>query len=292
MKKLMYLTITFFTFIFSFIAPIKNNFNINIKNNKIVEKLEPKRAFENAPKKEISLPGINKEFKLFFNISNVNEITDLLLSLFNSIEISDIPTILYVGNFENINFVLTAEKENVDIYNNGILNLIALNFTASAFDPIFNFSCAKETNWDTPIINLNGEDISTSNETNDIKVYNVFNNLNEIFISTAFLSLDSFNDINVNTTILNNSNYIYGYDVVSSSLVPGLIGTIGSIASGLLSLLISLFSSVVAIFWNVSNNTPTFLGVVLLFVVAVPITYWVINFVIGLIRKIRLTRGK
>ena len=123
-----------------------------------------------------------------------------------------------------------------------------------------------------------------------------FTNFNQLLSEYYFTSFDKWTE-NTNVPIdvintLENQSYIYGYDVVSNSPVPGLIGVISSIATGLLSLLISLFSSVVAIFWNVSNNTPTFLGVVILFVVAVPITYWVINFVIGLIRKIRLTRGK
>lgn len=75
-------------------------------------------------------------------------------------------------------------------------------------------------------------------------------------------------------------------------MVTGLIDVLSEIATGVLELLVTLFTSVVGIFWNQTDNTPTFLGVVILFVVAVPITYWVINFVIGLIRRIRLTRGK
>ena len=75
-------------------------------------------------------------------------------------------------------------------------------------------------------------------------------------------------------------------------MVTGLMNVISEIATGVLELLVTLFTTVVGIFWNGTDNTPTFLGVVLLFVVAVPITYWVINFVIGLIRRIRLTRGK
>ena len=75
-------------------------------------------------------------------------------------------------------------------------------------------------------------------------------------------------------------------------MVTGLIDVLSEIASGVLELLVTLFTTVVGIFWNATDNTPTFLGVVILFVVAVPITYWVINFVIGLIRRIRLTRGK
>lgn len=75
-------------------------------------------------------------------------------------------------------------------------------------------------------------------------------------------------------------------------MVTGLIDVLSEIATGVLELLVTLFTTVVGIFWNTEGNTPTFLGVVILFVVAVPITYWVINFVIGLIRRIRLTRGK
>lgn len=75
------------------------------------------------------------------------------------------------------------------------------------------------------------------------------------------------------------------------AMVTGLLDVISAIAVGVLEILVSLFTAVVGIFWNTTDNTPTFLGVLVLFAVAVPIVYWVINFILGLIRKIRLTRG-
>lgn len=74
-------------------------------------------------------------------------------------------------------------------------------------------------------------------------------------------------------------------------MVAGLLAVITEVATGLLELIVSLFTTVVGIFWNSTDNTATFLGVLAIFIVAVPIVYWVINFVLGLIRKIRLTRG-
>ena len=75
------------------------------------------------------------------------------------------------------------------------------------------------------------------------------------------------------------------------AMVTGLLAVISAIAVGVLDILVSLFTAVVGIFWSTTDNAPTFLGVLVLFAVAVPIVYWVVNFVIGLIRKIRLTRG-
>ena len=295
MKKLMYLAITFFTFIFSFIAPMKNNFNININNNKIVEKLEPKRAYENAPEKEISLPGINKEFKLFFNFTTALEIKDFMVYL-TDYEYS-IPdggqTVLFSGTMENpiepgniVNLCMSIGRFTIGS-NTGLEFFCNIIFDET-FESLLNLKYIVVG--DGFVLNFNDTDISNL-DNNEIVVENINFLNNDIFSSNHLMSLDSFSDITV-SEFLSNQNFIYGYDVISISPVPGLIGTISSIASGLLSLLISLFSSVVAIFWNGTDNTPTFLGVVLLFVVAVPITYWVINFVIGLIRKIRLTRGK
>ena len=289
MKKLMYLAITFFTFIFSFVAPIKNNFKININNNKIVEKLEPKRAFENAPKKETSLPGFNKEFKIFFNISSLQDLNNF----YNTLDFS---------NEENIYFIGTDSEENQSIQFYYIwTNQVNYKFTVTAvyfqdsnsINPVtlFEFSKINDTfNYSSAVGGNNGE------LTTDTVVNEIFTGINETISSLKFLSLKEIQPhgipgvLKVNKAI--NSDYVYGYDLRNITIFGGLIDTISSIATGLLSLLISLFSSVVAIFWNVSNNTPTFLGVVTLFIVAVPITYWVINFVIGLIKKIRLTRGK
>ena len=289
MKKLMYLAITFFTFIFSFIAPMKNNFNININNNKIVEKLEPKRAFLNAPEKETTLPGFNKEFKIFFNISNLEDLNNF----YNTLDFN---------NSENIYFIGTVEEESQSIQFYYIwTNPVNYKFTVTAvyfqntssINPVtlFEFSKINDTfNYSSVVGGNNGE------LTTDTLVNEIFTGINETISSLKFLSLKEIQPygstglLKVNKAF--NSDYIYGYDLRNISIFSGLIDAISSIATGLLSLLISLFSSVVDIFWNVSNNTPTFLGVVILFVVAVPITYWVINFVIGLIRRIRLTRGK
>ena len=298
MKKLMYLAITFFTFIFSFIAPIKNNFNININNNKIVEKLDPKRAFENAPTKQVDLPGVNKEFKLFFNFTTALEIKDFMIYL-TDYEYS-IPeggqTLLFSGVMENpiepgnfINLYMSIGRFSIGS-NTGIEFFLTAIF-GDDIEALLNLKYIAIS--DSFVLNFGETDISDlSNEGNNQLVNESISFLNNDFFSLATInSINSLGETDV-TDFLSSQDYIYGYDVVSTSPVPGLIATINSIASGLLSLLISLFSSVVSIFWNVSNNTPTFLGVVLLFVVAVPITYWVINFVIGLIRKIRLTRGK
>ena len=288
MKKLMYLAITFFTFIFSFIAPIKNNFNININNNKLVEKLNPKKAFVNAPQKDTSLPGFNKEFKIFFNISNLNELNDFHDSLdFNN-------KIYFIGEStgEDSSIIQFYYMHTNPVNNKFSVTAAYIQDTSIYPVTMFEFSKVNNVlNYASAVGGNNGE-ITSDNVVNEI-----FTGINETIKDTFFSSINSvvplgnvFGEISVNANF--NNNYIYGYDVVESSAVPGLISTISSIATGLLSLLISLFSSVVAIFWNVSNNTPTFLGVVILFIVAVPITYWVINFVIGLIRKIRLTRGK
>ena len=289
MKKLMYLAITFFTFIFSFIAPIKNNFNININNNKMVEKLDLKRAFENAPEKETSLPGFNKEFKIYFNISNLEDLNNF----YNTLDFIDNQYTYFIGtsigedsqviqfyyiwtNPINYKFTVSAAY----IQDNGIFPVTLFEF--SKINDTFNYSSAAGGN--------NGE------ITTDTVVNEIFTGINETISSLNFLSLKeiqpygSVGILKVDKAF--NNDYIYGYDLRNISIFSGLIDTISSIATGLLSLLISLFSSVVGIFWNATDNTPTFLGVVILFVVAVPITYWVINFVIGLIRKIRLTRGK
>ena len=284
MKKLMYLAITFFTFIFSFIAPIKNNFNININNNKIVEKLDPKKAFENAPTKTNSLPNLNSNFKLYVNISTSQE----LYNFIDSIDIEN-DNIYYIGQFEETiifeetNFYGAYLMSNENSFMLGLItdflgelmpaSIMQLRIeNNNVYDYITNAPVLVDNEYIAEIISYYNEIVS-----------NPMNSIENLTIADSIT-------YSVNAEL--DSNYIYGYGGVMPSAVPGLIGVISSIATGLLSLLISLFSSVVDIFWNVSNNTPTFLGVIILFVVAVPITYWVINFVIGLIRKIRLTRGK
>ena len=75
-------------------------------------------------------------------------------------------------------------------------------------------------------------------------------------------------------------------------MITAILDAIGDVASGVMEILGELFTSAVSIFYNTTDNQLTFLGVALIFVVAVPLTYWVINFVISMVRKIRVTRGK
>ena len=75
-----------------------------------------------------------------------------------------------------------------------------------------------------------------------------------------------------------------------TTILSSLLDAIGDVASGFMAIIISLFTNALSIFYI--NNELTFLGVVLMFIVAVPLTYWVINFVISMVRKIRVTRGK
>lgn len=76
-----------------------------------------------------------------------------------------------------------------------------------------------------------------------------------------------------------------------SGVVTSLLEIFTEIATGLMSLIVELFNTAVSIFWTTGENAgPTFLGVVVLFVVAVPIVYFAINWVLSLIRKIRLSK--
>lgn len=77
-----------------------------------------------------------------------------------------------------------------------------------------------------------------------------------------------------------------------TGVVTSLLDIFTEIATGLMELVISLFNAAVAIFWNTTGEAqgPTFLGVIVLFVVCVPIVYFAINWVLSLIKKVRLSK--
>ena len=156
--------------------------------------------------------------------------------------------------------------------------------------PYFVYSIGKQNNnlayWDDAEI-PNGTEMTT-----DSGVQYFITSLNELVSGGYYKSLEKITigeeQIEVGGTF--SSNYVYGYDLKGNSIPSSLLSTITIIATGILNILISLFNNVLPIFWV--NNAPTFIGTIVLFAVAIPITYWVINFILGLIRKIRLTRGK
>lgn len=75
-------------------------------------------------------------------------------------------------------------------------------------------------------------------------------------------------------------------------IVTQMLEIFTEVTTGLMELVISLFTSAVSIFWVTTgeNAGPTFLGVVVLIVVSVPLIYFAINWVLSLIRKIRLSK--
>lgn len=284
--------------IFNSLSIFKIREQIQQNNNKIVETKGVKRSFENAPEKEIELPGYNKKFKLFFNISTIEELT----SFYDTYSVP--------GNSNNITYYfigLMDEKinirENVDMtgffissYGSKIQFFMIVEFTdVNMSAPYFVYSIGKQNNnlafWDDV-------EIPTGTEmTTDLAVINFITSLNELFSGGEYASLNytslekitiGESEIEVNGTF--SSDFVYGYDLKGNSIPSALLGTITIIATGILNILISLFNNVLPIFWV--NNAPTFIGTIVLFAVAIPITYWVINFILGLIRKIRLTRGK
>lgn len=77
-------------------------------------------------------------------------------------------------------------------------------------------------------------------------------------------------------------------------MITAFWNAIGEVVTGGVEVFVNLFQGVLGIFWNtgaegVSNFTN--FGYLLLIVVGTPLIGWGLNWIIGLIRGIRLTRG-
>ena len=258
--------------IFNSLSILKIKEQIQQNNNKIVETKGVKKAFENAPTKTNDLPSFNKEFKVYINITSLNDINNLLDYLNENVNDDQI---LFLGYF---NAVIDGEEQ-------------LLAFLITYMSGTLTFTAGEER---FSLNRVNGEIFSKGNNFTEemvIPTFDAYNTLlsNFYVLSTQELVIDKQQTYTI-SNVLSGQNYIYGYDLKDNSIPSVLLGTITIIATGILNILISLFNNVIPIFWL--NNAPTFVGTIVLFAVAIPITYWVINFVIGLIRKIRLTRGK
>lgn len=279
--------------IFNSLSILKIKEQINQNNNKIVETKGVKRAFDNAPTKTNNLPGFNQEFKIYFNISTLNEFIDFFKT-FNIEDFendSELPIILFYGTFYNeteqlnnmimIGVQVQENKFNFSIATGNQLGLVTFQYYYYENDNITFILIEGQ-----PEQTLTNELLSEQMETLNNALANSM-----IYSNSTYVPLpEDPSFIFQVSNELNNQDYIYGYDGEQKTIPGALLGTITIIATGILNILISLFNNVLPIFWV--NNAPTFVGTIVLFAVAIPITYWVINFVIGLIRKIRLTRGK
>ena len=279
--------------IFNSLSIFKIKEQIQQNNNKIVETKGVKRAFENAPTKTNELPSFNEEFKIFFNISTIEELT-IFYETYSVPSNSDNMIYYFIGSLEeklNIGENLYATGFYISSYGSKIqFFMIVESSEINMLFPYFIYSIGKQNNnlayWDDVEI-PNGTEMTT-----DSGVDYFISSVNELFSGGVYKSLEKItigeNVIEINGTF--SSNFVYGYDLKGNSIPSALLGTITIIATGILNILISLFNNVLPIFWV--NNAPTFIGTIVLFAVAIPIVYWVINFILGLIRKIRLTRGK
>lgn len=270
----------------TFSCSTKENNNAYLFNN-----IKVKRAFENAPEKETSLPGFNKDFKIYFNFTTALEIKDFMIYL-NDYE-SSIPEDGQIYLFSGIMQNPMEPNSFIDMYMSigrfSFNDLSGLEFffnmnLGDSVEPILNLKYLELSNGF--VLNINETDIS-SLENNTI-VSESMNLLNNEFFSVA--NIQSYNTYNGNNveTFLANQDFIYGYDVVSNSAVPNLLNIIKDSSTGILNMIIELFVIAIPIFWV--NNKLTFIGTLAFFTVAVPIVYWVINFVLNLIKKIKLSR--
>lgn len=73
---------------------------------------------------------------------------------------------------------------------------------------------------------------------------------------------------------------------MGAQLITRVFEVVSGVVTSLMGVLTNLFNNVVAIFYNAENGF-TFIGTLLLIAVGVPLVYWGINFVIGLIKKIK-----
>lgn len=79
-----------------------------------------------------------------------------------------------------------------------------------------------------------------------------------------------------------------------TDVVTSIIAVITAVATGLMELITGLLVSASEIFWVTSgeNAGPTFIGVLVFFAVGIPLVYFAINWVLNLIKKLRVAKGK
>ena len=78
------------------------------------------------------------------------------------------------------------------------------------------------------------------------------------------------------------------------TFVSEILNVITSVATSLMSLVTELLASAASIFWVTTgeNTGPTFIGVLVFITIGVPLVYFAINFVLSLIKRIRVANKK
>lgn len=76
------------------------------------------------------------------------------------------------------------------------------------------------------------------------------------------------------------------------TFVTEILDVIVEVATSLMGTVTGLLQSASGIFWVTTgeNTGPTFIGVLVFITIGVPLVYYAINFVLGLIRQIRVNR--
>lgn len=73
---------------------------------------------------------------------------------------------------------------------------------------------------------------------------------------------------------------------MGAQIVTRIFEIVSGVVTALLNVITNLFNSLVAIFYSAENGF-TFVGVLLLVAVGVPLVYWGINFIINLIKRVK-----
>lgn len=76
--------------------------------------------------------------------------------------------------------------------------------------------------------------------------------------------------------------------------IATLFENLGEVVEGASTMLLKIFNSIVSIFWTTTGETqgPTFIGVLVLLGVGVPLVFWGFNFIIKLFNKMSKKGGK
>lgn len=245
----------------------------NVENKKLNDNISIKRAFDNAPTKEISLPSFDSTFKIFLNCSTYEELYNFVDSL-EILEEKGNYFNVFNGVYDNVNLKIDYRCNLVGTSNN--IDQKYIKFYTNDFylriSYTYNFN-----NFYFFLSEDNGSDFRFN--VTDSSVNQYITELNNI-MNYNYLSI---NDNTLN--ILNDNFYLYGYDSIKNTpnFLTEFLNSVADITLGVGGVLTQAVIGVGSILFF--NEELTIVGVGLAMALGVGAVYLIFRMVRGLIKR-------